>query len=667
MRMNFFILVFFLTIIPITIKAQGDCIISSSQSVNLRSGPGINFDVVDQFVNGAEVEAMSVQVGSDGFVWYYLSNDAWVRSDVIETSGACEDLPQYVDETDSTATPINPESAITTTTPVSNYTEVELQAISLESDTIVVEDFSDNSRGWDEEIITTNASSVSYSVTNGAYVYDFDGPATEAFWMYPETVDRTFFVEESVEFEIEVSEMQISRPDWFFTIGFNRRTDNIYGDIRFILYPDGTWDYGLVGFTYNSFANGELPGRLNLADGGLHRIGVRVQALAEGVEATLMINGEDVTTQYQDLPGDLYEQTYGRVFFGFAINNQPDSNQRNQGHLRVDNFIIRKTQPEALAEGTGLGPLTQAFQSDISRLTFQYPEGWYISSRRSITERLATNIGLYNITMYNSERGVAGGGNEIGFTIYEPAQVREEAQLTNTSLLELDVIIENFIRQREGASIWSEASEPETLELEDGRIAVRVSIQEENRDRLWLAFRSSDDSVTIMEILTSSGQLNELSQKALQIATTVDYPLPDQGLEDHEEIVRKFLITANSGLPNQAMNLMCETDSANYSFLSAIIGEAGGFSQMFGFATIEDFDTVVYSVNGDSRYFETVSLEDGMALVRVMGTLRMSYPTGEQVIVPHNEFFSGDSFDLFGADVYRVQQHEDGYWEVCRG
>ncbi len=67
-----------------------------------------------------------------------------------------------------------------------------------------------------------------------------------------------------------------------------------------------------------------------------------------------------------------------------------------------------------------------------------------------------------------------------------------------------------------------------------------------------------------------------------------------------------------------------------------------------------------YSVNGDGRYFETVSLEDRVALVRVMGTLRVSYPTGEQEVVRHSEFFSGHTFSLYSNDVFRLDLNEDG-------
>jgi len=31
--------------------------------------------------------------GTDGFVWWQLGNEAWVRSDLVEEAGYCDDVP----------------------------------------------------------------------------------------------------------------------------------------------------------------------------------------------------------------------------------------------------------------------------------------------------------------------------------------------------------------------------------------------------------------------------------------------------------------------------------------------------------------------------------------------------------------------------------------------
>lgn len=63
-------------------------------SANLRGGPGLTFPVRGALSVGDTVGADGQSEGSDGAIWYRLdTGGAWVRSDVVETTGGCNELP----------------------------------------------------------------------------------------------------------------------------------------------------------------------------------------------------------------------------------------------------------------------------------------------------------------------------------------------------------------------------------------------------------------------------------------------------------------------------------------------------------------------------------------------------------------------------------------------
>jgi len=60
--------------------------------VNLRSEPTINAEIAGSLVSGQAVIADSQTTGDDGFIWWRLANDVWIRQDVAQTSGDCASL-----------------------------------------------------------------------------------------------------------------------------------------------------------------------------------------------------------------------------------------------------------------------------------------------------------------------------------------------------------------------------------------------------------------------------------------------------------------------------------------------------------------------------------------------------------------------------------------------
>lgn len=72
---------------------EGVCEISAPASVNKRSGPGTNFDVAGQLNAGQTHRAAGQSVGADGFTWWQLDDESWVRDDVINAQGDCRSVP----------------------------------------------------------------------------------------------------------------------------------------------------------------------------------------------------------------------------------------------------------------------------------------------------------------------------------------------------------------------------------------------------------------------------------------------------------------------------------------------------------------------------------------------------------------------------------------------
>jgi hypothetical protein len=69
------------------------CTVSNSGDVNQRSGPGTDFERAGTLAAGTSASVDGQATGTDGFVWWRLSEDVWVRSDVVSETGNCESVP----------------------------------------------------------------------------------------------------------------------------------------------------------------------------------------------------------------------------------------------------------------------------------------------------------------------------------------------------------------------------------------------------------------------------------------------------------------------------------------------------------------------------------------------------------------------------------------------
>lgn len=69
------------------------CQVRSSIDVNMHMGPGTNFDQVGQLFAGNVQLVIAQSTNASGFIWYQLANTFWVREDVVELEGDCQNLP----------------------------------------------------------------------------------------------------------------------------------------------------------------------------------------------------------------------------------------------------------------------------------------------------------------------------------------------------------------------------------------------------------------------------------------------------------------------------------------------------------------------------------------------------------------------------------------------
>jgi predicted lipoprotein with Yx(FWY)xxD motif len=74
-------------------EATGATCTITGSNVNLRRGPGTNYDIAGTLSGGQSFGASGQARGADGFVWYQLENGAWARSDIVTAEGECGSLP----------------------------------------------------------------------------------------------------------------------------------------------------------------------------------------------------------------------------------------------------------------------------------------------------------------------------------------------------------------------------------------------------------------------------------------------------------------------------------------------------------------------------------------------------------------------------------------------
>jgi oligopeptide transport system substrate-binding protein len=74
--------------------ARIECNIAGLGTGNLRGGPATTFAIAGKINRGEVIAAVAQTVGRDGFIWWQLITSDWVREDIVEEYGECEQLPE---------------------------------------------------------------------------------------------------------------------------------------------------------------------------------------------------------------------------------------------------------------------------------------------------------------------------------------------------------------------------------------------------------------------------------------------------------------------------------------------------------------------------------------------------------------------------------------------
>ena len=78
---------------------DGVCGVAADGDINKRSGPGTDFDRAGQLFTDAVAGVIGQAMGEDGFVWWQLEDESWVRSDLVDVfDGTCESASEVAVE-----------------------------------------------------------------------------------------------------------------------------------------------------------------------------------------------------------------------------------------------------------------------------------------------------------------------------------------------------------------------------------------------------------------------------------------------------------------------------------------------------------------------------------------------------------------------------------------
>lgn len=69
------------------------CSLTVIQTANLRTGPATTYDLVRTLNIGTDADAVGQAPGADGFTWWRLDDESWVREDLVREEGECSSLP----------------------------------------------------------------------------------------------------------------------------------------------------------------------------------------------------------------------------------------------------------------------------------------------------------------------------------------------------------------------------------------------------------------------------------------------------------------------------------------------------------------------------------------------------------------------------------------------
>ena len=72
---------------------SGVCMVTARQNANIREKAQVASNRIGDLVAGESAVAIAQTLDSDGYIWWKLDQEGWVRSDIVEENENCSKLP----------------------------------------------------------------------------------------------------------------------------------------------------------------------------------------------------------------------------------------------------------------------------------------------------------------------------------------------------------------------------------------------------------------------------------------------------------------------------------------------------------------------------------------------------------------------------------------------
>jgi hypothetical protein len=84
----------FYALVTTSQPSSSTCYVSATANVNIRRTPATDAELDRALAAGIRAQAIGQLLDEGGFVWWKLSDETWIRSDVVDETGGCDNLPE---------------------------------------------------------------------------------------------------------------------------------------------------------------------------------------------------------------------------------------------------------------------------------------------------------------------------------------------------------------------------------------------------------------------------------------------------------------------------------------------------------------------------------------------------------------------------------------------
>lgn len=302
--------------------------------------------------------------------------------------------------------------------------------------------------------------------------------------------------------------------------------------------------------------------------------------------------------------------------------------------------------------------LPETYRSEDGRLSFRYPSAWTFESRnpQAVSNKLR---------LANNPEGLSGKAGQIAVEFVDPAFVIEMTGMMESSAASLSDVLRAYATAAVGQPLLQNAGEPEEVKLGD-RSATALAIPAKELDLMYVALRGGDNTVYVMKVTTSKGELDKFKSTILAMAEVSNFIAPvRRELDGPSQAMKDYLaFVVQTPDLEEALNYMCSRQRVNLQLMIEMFKLLLGSTTEFDPDQLNDlmraylaFGAAQLNTDISHLYYDTITQTDRTAVVNVMGNLLTSSgPNGERRTVPFHQFT--------GRNQYRLIQ-ENGKWLLC--